>query len=168
MRSVLAMMVVLGLGAGSAEAQDISFTMAPTQVCLVEAEGAARFDCIGAAAQHCMSRPSGGSTVGMGLCLGRELGEWDDRLNAAYGELRRVERRVMEEAERMQLRVPDTVLALSEMQRAWIRFRDASCAYEYSTWGGGTGGGPANTACLLDLTGRQALVLEDRLQERQR
>ncbi len=168
MRFVFALMALMGIGVGSAGAQDISFTMAPTQVCLAEAEGAARFDCVGTAAQYCMSKPSGGSTVGMGFCLGRELGEWDDRLNAAYAELRRVEQLVMDEAERMELRVPDTVLALREMQRAWIRFRDASCAYEFSTWGGGTGGGPANTACLLDLTGRQALRLEDRLQERRR
>ena len=168
MTSVFAAMVLLGAAAGAAGAQDISFTTAPTQVCLAEAEGAARFDCIGAAAEYCMSKPSGGSTVGMGFCLGRELGYWDDRLNAVYAELWRVERSVMEDAERTELRVPDTVLALREMQRAWIRFRDASCAYEFSIWGGGTGGGPANTACLLELTARQALQLEDRLQERRR
>lgn len=168
MRSVFVLMALLGAGSGAAGAQDISFTVAPTLVCLAEAEGAARFDCVGAAADICMSKPSGGSTVGMWFCLGRELGYWDDRLNATYAELRRVERAVMAEAERLELRVPDTVLALREMQRAWMRFRDASCTYEFSTWGGGTGGGPANTACLLELTGRQALQLEDRLQERKR
>ena len=168
MRSVFAAMALLVAAAGSAGAQNISFTVAPTQVCLAEAEGAARLDCIGAAAEYCMSKPSGGSTVGMGFCLGRELGYWDDRLNAVYAELRRVERGVMAEAQTGDLRVPDTVRALRDMQRAWMHFRDASCAYEFSTWGGGTGGGPAKTACLLELTGRQVLQLEDRLQERRR
>jgi uncharacterized protein YecT (DUF1311 family) len=164
MRSVLAMMVVLG--AGSAAAQDITFTNAPTQVCLAEAKDDARFDCIGASAMNCMSQSGGSTTVGMGFCLGRELGFWDDRLNAAYARLRRVESKLMAAADAEEMRVPDTVTALRDMQRAWMGFRDASCIYEYSTWGGGTGGGPANTACLLDLTARQALHLEDRLQER--
>ncbi len=44
--------------------------------------------------------------------------------------------------------------------------RTAACAYEASRWGGGTGAGPAATACFLDLTGRQALALEARLEER--
>ncbi|MBT8460728.1 MAG: DUF1311 domain-containing protein [Boseongicola sp.] len=156
------------MGAGAANAEELSFTMAPTQACLADAEGVDRISCAGASAEYCMSKPAGSSTVGMGFCLGRELGDWDDRLNAAYAELRRVERRVMEEAKTLELRVPDTVLALRNMQRAWMQFRDATCTYEFSTWGGGTGGGPANTACLLDLTARQTLMLEDRLEDRSR
>ncbi|MBT8414870.1 MAG: DUF1311 domain-containing protein [Boseongicola sp.] len=156
------------LGAGSAGAQELSFTMAPTEVCLADAEGVERLECVGAAAEFCMSKPNGDTTVGMGFCLGRELGVWDDRLNAAYARLRRVEWMIMEEAESADLRVPDTVTALRDMQRAWMQYRDATCTYEFSTWGGGTGGGPANTACLLDLTARQALMLEDRLEDRSR
>ena len=49
------------------------------------------------------------------------------------------------------------------MQRAWTAYRDAACAYEVSTWGGATGGGPAGEDCMMRLTARQALVLEDRL-----
>ena len=142
--------------------------MAPTEGCLTEAEGVERLACVGAAAKVCMSKPNGDTTVGMGFCLGRELGVWDDRLNAAYARLRRVEWQNMEEAESADLRVPDTVTALRDMQRAWMRYRDATCTYEFSTWGGGTGGGPANTSCLLDLTARQALMLEDRLEDRSR
>ena len=46
------------------------------------------------------------------------------------------------------------------MQRAWIGWRDATCDYERAQWGGGTGGGPATVACLMRLTGEQALYLE--------
>ena len=52
------------------------------------------------------------------------------------------------------------------MQRAWIAYRDAACAYEASQWGGGTGAGPAATGCMMTLTGRQALALEERLASR--
>jgi uncharacterized protein YecT (DUF1311 family) len=53
------------------------------------------------------------------------------------------------------------------MQRAWIGYRDAACAYEESQWGGGTGGGPASVDCAMRLTARQALALEARLAQRQ-
>ena len=45
------------------------------------------------------------------------------------------------------------------MQRKWIDFRDAACAFEASKWGGGTGGGPAATQCHLTLTAQQYLRL---------
>ena len=51
-------------------------------------------------------------------------------------------------------------VALRAMQRAWIGFRDATCDYERSLWGGGTGGGPATAACLMRMTGEQTLYLE--------
>ena len=46
------------------------------------------------------------------------------------------------------------------MQRAWIEYRDATCAYEAAQWGGGTGAGPAFAGCLMRLTAEQALYLE--------
>ena len=58
---------------------------------------------------------------------------------------------------------PSPAAALREMQRAWTAYRDAACAYEASTWGGGHRGGPAANQCMMLLTGRQALALEDRL-----
>jgi uncharacterized protein YecT (DUF1311 family) len=50
--------------------------------------------------------------------------------------------------------------ALKNMQRAWIAYRDATCDYERSHWGGGTGGGPATVSCLMYMTAEQALYLE--------
>lgn len=166
MRAILAALaLVLPVQAG---AQDISFSPAATLACLLDAEGVARLECVGASASQCMDSPGGSSTVGMGYCLNRELGFWDDRLNAAYGDLRAVERGIAVEMTDIAARVPDTVGALRDMQRAWIGYRDAACIYEYSTWGGGTGGGPAHAACLMDLTARQTLMLEDRLKARMR
>ena len=46
------------------------------------------------------------------------------------------------------------------MQRAWIRFRDAKCAYARSHWGGGTGAGPAGVECLMRETAEQTWYIE--------
>ncbi len=165
MKMLLAAMA-LPVGASPAVTQDLVFSNAPTLACLAGAEGLVRLGCIGASAQVCMATPAGGSTVGMGYCLSRELGYWDERLNANYAALRRQERALAVEMAALDAHVPDSLAALREMQRAWMGYRDAVCTYEYSTWGGGTGGGPAHSACLLSLTGEQALMLEDELKER--
>lgn len=146
-------------------AEGISFSIETTRLCLEGAEGLERFECIGASAGVCMETTEGTTTVGMGFCIGLELGFWDEKLNMAYADLRSVERSVVDTVPAGGPSVPDSAKALRDMQRAWMGYRDAACFYEYSTWGGGTGGGPANAACLLDLTARQSLVLEDRLQE---
>ena len=90
------------------------------------------------------------------------------RLNTAYLALIRAETEMLDDLRKIGATAPDTVTALREMQRAWIPYRDAACWYEYSTWGGGSGGGPANAECLMHLTGRQALEMEARLAERGR
>ena len=108
----------------------------------------------------CMTaNQSGGSTVGMGGCLSKELDWWDARLNAAYGAL--MKREKADDAEYGGEGIPAKAPALRAMQRAWIAWRDATCDYERSQWGGGTGGGPATVGCLMRLTGEQALYLED-------
>jgi uncharacterized protein YecT (DUF1311 family) len=60
---------------------------------------------------------------------------------------------------------PEHAQALRDMQRAWIGFRDATCAFERAYWGGGTGGGGtggglAQVSCLMQMTGEQALYLK--------
>lgn len=162
MRAILAVLAL----AWPAEAQEISFSVQSTEVCLEGAEGVQRFECIGASASLCMDTSDGSTTVGMGYCLGQELGYWDNRLNAAYADLGDLERAIFAEMTASAAGIPDGAKALRDMQRAWMGYRDAACIYEYSTWGGGTGGGPANAACLMDLTARQTMMLEDRLQER--
>jgi uncharacterized protein YecT (DUF1311 family) len=147
------------LTAGPSAAQDVVFSPAATLSCLSATPAENRETCIGLAAQRCIeATPGGYSTVGMSACLGAELDWWDARLNAAY-------RSVMAEARAMDAEAPDyapkQAEALRDMQRAWIPFRDAKCAYERSQWGGGTGGGPATLGCLLHETAEQTLHLEN-------
>ena len=150
-------------------AQELLFSPDATEHCV---RGAANREmaegCIGSSADLCMAEngSDGSSTVGMGYCLTRELEYWDQRLNAAYRSLRDVDRAYDAELDDLGSVAPRRVLALRDMQRAWIGFRDAACVYEYSAWGGGTGGGPAHAACLMRITGTQTLHLEATLEER--
>ena len=155
--------------AAPAMAEELPFSPDATETCLAAAEGVAeREACIGRSAEACYSREGVYSNFAIGTCFGVEADYWDDRLNTAYRALLAAETEMLEEMRESGISVPDTVTALREMQRAWIPYRDAACWYEYSTWGGGSGGGPANAACLMRLTGRKALELEARLEERGR
>lgn len=161
MRLVL---VAAVLAAGSAGGQEVSFDIGPTEACLAAAQGAAQAEaCIGAAANACMATPDGSTTVGMGYCLDQEWQYWDGRLNRAYGDLMKRHKADDADMASMGAAVPSLAAGLKAMQRAWIPFRDAACDYERAQWGGGTGGGPATLGCLMLLTGRQALMLQARL-----
>jgi uncharacterized protein YecT (DUF1311 family) len=156
--------IALALLATDATAQAMRFDPAPTEACLAAATSDPA-SCIGHAADACMLENDGGdTTVGMGFCLSQEWEWWDGRLNAAYGALVARHEATDAEMSEMKATVPSLAEALRAMQRAWIPFRDASCDYERAQWGGGTGGGPATAACLMRLTGDQALVLEGRLE----
>lgn len=146
------------LAAGGAQAQDIAFSIAGTQACI--AEGYDPQSCAGTSANDCMESPGGYSTVGMGYCLEQEWLYWDERLNTAYTALRADLADMDREMQEYGSNAPSQADALREMQRAWIPFRDATCDFERSQWGGGTGGGPATIACLLQMTARQTLYLE--------
>ncbi|MCZ0962586.1 lysozyme inhibitor LprI family protein [Paracoccus benzoatiresistens] len=155
-------LLALALATSPALAQDEperpSFDAALIDRCLDDAGAAETPDyaaCIGAASGPCMESPGGYSTVGMSWCLNEELGVWDRKLNDSYG-------RVMAAAKAADAEMTDLGSAaekqeplLKQMQRDWIAFRDAACAYERSRWGGGTGGGPASVDCSLRLTAQQ-------------
>lgn len=162
---------VLGLGAvvavGSAlpvAAQSDGLVYSDNEVifCLSVSEmPAERRTCIGKSADACMNATDmGGTTVGMGGCLSKELEYWDARLNRIYGQVRALEKQRDAENADAGATLPSSEAALRAMQRAWIPFRDAKCAYEHTLWGGGTGGGPAVLACLMDTTATQTLLLE--------
>ncbi|MFV0515217.1 MAG: lysozyme inhibitor LprI family protein [Jhaorihella sp.] len=163
MKRVGASVLVLALWALSASAQSLVYSDMATLTCLSQtARASAKQDCIGASANACMSAtPDGGTTVGMGGCLDRELAFWDGMLNRNYQALR--DRAKRTDAEMRDLGASVTWLgqSLRDMQRAWIVWRDATCDFERAQWGGGTGGGPATYACLMRLTGQQALYLGD-------
>lgn len=158
MRLALALFapVLFTLSVLPAAAQDMKFDIAPTQSCLIEVgqEGDPR-QCIGLAALACMDQPAGGTTMGMGYCFDGEWQWWDGQLNAIY----QVLRRDMAESDRLYTPYVSQADALREMQRAWIAYRDTRCAFEVSVWQGGTGGGPAGTSCLMQVTAEQTLLL---------
>ncbi len=161
------MALVLFLTAGSVAAQDIPFSTGATEACLSAAvDTAGRQVCIGKSAEACIDTPDGYTTVGMGFCYGAERNWWDARLNAAYGGLMEMEKAAEAELKSYGSAAPSPAAALRDMQRAWIAWRDAACAYEVSQWGGGTGGGPAWSQCTMQMTAEQALTLEDRLAAR--
>lgn len=137
-------------------AQDLTFNTEITASCVAHAPDlAGQMACVGASANACMEdTPGGSSTVAMSGCLDRELQYWDDKLNEHYASALRRARDADEYVDGT-----PSATALREMQRAWIPFRDATCDYERSHWGGGTGGGPATYSCLMRLTGQQALYL---------
>lgn len=148
--------VILAAPAAPLAAQDLLFSTDVTTACLARTpDPAGQMACIGASANACMEKtPGGSSTVAMSGCLDRELQYWDTRLNANYTQARAKART----ADSYVDGTPSET-ALRDMQRAWITFRDATCDYERSHWGGGTGGGPATYSCLMRLTGQQALYL---------
>ena len=157
----------------AADERPVSYDPGVLADCLSAAEGATdEASCIGRGAQACMEKTdAGGSTVGMGFCLGAELKDWDVRLNQVYGVLRGREKAMDDEMASYKTQgtptVPQIAPALKTMQRAWIAYRDAACAYEVTHWGGGTGGGPAWSGCMMDLTARQAIALRARMETKQ-
>ncbi len=153
--------------AAPAAAQDLPWSPSATEACLAGgAEGAFRETCIGQSASVCIDTPDGYTTVGMSYCLGREADYWDGRLNVVYGALMDFEKRIDAELEGLGSFAPPMAPALRDMQRAWIPFRDTVCDYEATQWGGGTGAGPAFNECVMRMTARQALYLEDLLAQK--
>jgi len=142
---------------------DLSFDISHTKDCLIGKERSDRPACIGASANICMQSEVGGSTVGMGFCIDEELNWWDARLNRVYNAY--IAREKVDDKDNSQsgFSAPPKAAALKEMQRTWIKYRDALCEHAAAQWGGGTGQGPAFLSCLLGETGRQVFVLEDRM-----
>ncbi len=153
-------LAILSLTSLPVSAQDVVFSPDHTLNCMAALPATARVsECFGTSANRCMAdTPGGYSTVGEGACLSEEAAFWDGQLNATYQFLREQDGRQDTETGDFG---PSQVEALREMQRAWITFRDATCAYEASQWGGGTGQGPAYAACLLRETASQTIYLQE-------
>ena len=148
--------------ATSATAQDAPFDPVLPETCLAAGKAAA---CIGLGAELCMAGEAGSSNVGIGGCFAAELRWWDDELNRVYAAM--IDLYGTRDAELRDLgsAAPPSVPALRAAQRAWIGWRDGYCAFEATTWGGGSGSGIAETQCRMQLTGEQALRLDARLAE---
>ena len=158
----VALCLALPLGTPVAAQQEMVFSPAVVEACLFDlAQGADPESCIGASANACMdSFPGGSTTPGMAACFFEEGKYWDDRLNAAYKKIRAGAKAFDADMQDIGSSAASQADALRDMQRAWIAYRDATCAYEYTRWGGGTGGGPAINACHMNMTAKQALYLE--------
>ncbi|AXS40906.1 lysozyme inhibitor LprI family protein [Breoghania sp. L-A4] len=155
MRSILLCAVVALAAASGARAQDnfLETTAADRsnlQSCIEAAHdmNALVDQCIGAAADPCMDHPDNQHTMGMSACAVREQRFWDERLNAAYSELRRV----LGEPVRTELR---------DVQRLWIKWRDTSCAFTIAYYDGGTAYKPAMALCGMRATARRAIDLQE-------
>jgi len=144
------------------QAQSLIFSPLETENCFNV--GGWEDECVGASAYACMQNtPGGDSTAGMSGCLGAEADYWDARLNMSYQ--RAMARARSYDADMGGSSAPSVAGAMQEMQRAWIGFRDGLCDFERSTWGGGSGGGPATAECLMRATAKQTLYLENALVE---
>jgi uncharacterized protein YecT (DUF1311 family) len=104
--------------------------------------------CIGILATACVQKIGEiAREVDFAECRDRETKVWDKRLNEAY---RRAQNKMEKEA----------LENLRKVQRAWIAFRDVSCRQSSATFQG-TMAGPMESYCLMNLTARQAIWMEN-------
>ena len=111
--------------------------------------------CLELIASPCQALPGGETTLGMVMCVQRELAVWDSLLNRYYADMIR--------------QLDDTArTALREAQRAWVPFRDKLCAFPPALYEGGSIGGPLRVQCLMEETARRASGLKVWLEEMDR
>lgn len=102
--------------------------------------------CVGIVANPCLEKPDNQSTHGMAGCAQREARIWDALLNDWYGSARDA--------------LPKSVRKdFRDAQRAWIKWRDAKCAFARNMFEGGTMGIPIAADCMMTTTARRALEL---------
>ena len=150
MRSILIAALALLAVPASAQTAEPVHDDALLTACLAENAEAGDV-CIGRASTACMATPGGDTTVGMSTCIAAETAQWDGLLNDAYKEL------TAEPGKRAD--------DLQAVQRSWIAFVDAACAYETGAYEGGTMAGSVGGACKMTNTARRALDLRGYQQE---
>ena len=94
----------------------------------------------------CMDK-SDGVTTSMIDCIGVEHKRQDARLNKAYKVL-------------LSAQTPARKKELQDVQRLWLKYRDANCAFYYDPDGGSMARLNANS-CMMDMTAERALELEN-------
>ena len=153
-RAVL-ILAALWLGSPAMAGDSSSLDPALIDQCLADAQtDGARLDCAGSGQESCLAYAEAEhgevELVDRQLnCLDAEWQAWETKLTETYDKLKAIEEeRGAERAE-----------ALVAMERDWIAFRDARCAYDRITNGGGTGGALAEPACKLNETARQVILL---------
>ncbi len=81
--------------------------------------------CVGREAYDCIDKNGGGPNMVLGACYEAEALFWDDALNEAYQDLRALAREL--ELSGNGWEAGSLVDGLRDMQRAWIKYRDARC-----------------------------------------
>jgi len=110
---------------------------AQTDTCTQAAERPSLIEpCYGLLTAACIAGEADGQTTqGMAFCIQAEHRYWDEALNreyqAARAELARIDATDLPE-------FAHHADNLRAAQRAWIAFRDAQCALDYSLWGNGS------------------------------
>lgn len=99
---------------------------------------------------NCMDR-SGGVTVNMLDCIAAETDRQDTRLNNAYKQT-------------MASLNANRKKQLQEVQRLWIRYRDANCDF-YADPNGGTIATVNSNSCYMEATAARATELENLREE---
>jgi uncharacterized protein YecT (DUF1311 family) len=122
--------------------------------CLQSARGrGARADeCIGFVQDPCQETPDGQSTAGSVACIAREHAFWDRLLNQTYAQLR-------------EAGTDEPNADLRDLQREWLAWREARCAYEAQQYEGGTYANVAANHCFTQETARRAIDLGAMLTE---
>ena len=83
------------------------------------------------------------ATSDIAQCFDRAYSNADHELNKVYAEARAV-------------LAPTNRENLQDAERAWLKYRDATCAAERSLYEGGTAASPAYSACLEEETRQRA------------
>lgn len=114
--------------------------------------------CVGRQADACTQRNNGSADMVLAACFEAEAVFWDGALNNAYRDLIAL----AQQREGWDLGYEPGALAaaLRDMQRAWIGYRDATCANELAIAAPfGSAGGPVYAECKMTETARQNFVL---------
>ncbi len=168
MKQLPAVSLAAAIAAAPLAAQEPSFSMEATDMCLVRMleEGGDMRSCAGASAGRCieaLAPPRSASVTDR--CYRLELAAWQARLDDAYRQILEDAAARDREMEQRGLRaVPQAGIA-RRMQERWVEYRDAKCAYLFAIWEGHADGAPALGECLMRETASQALFLQDFLQE---
>ena len=143
---------------GPAAAQDFAIDTGWIDRCV--AKPGNRMLCYGQASHDCVVANGGGPNMVLAACAEAETAHWDAVLNEAYARLLTLARQ--READDLGY-APDTLeFALREVQRAWIGYRDATCAHALSLAAPfGSAAGPAYQHCMGRQTARQYFELLD-------
>lgn len=95
--------------------------------------------CQGLLDEACMDgEPDGRTTLGMSQCSYAEAAFWDERLNEEWGRVIALVKQADADDRGLEPEYAVREEKLRAAERAWVAFRDAQCAFDYSVFGSGS------------------------------